>query len=175
MSVVSDWVLAYARQADADFRAWELYQRNPQAIAAECHRLLFLQMACEKLCKAYLLKYAVFAPSEVQSSHAFVRKHLPTILREGLSISSKRRAARRAVVTHLRHFAKEVEILNPMCDAADRPDNCEYPWQVGDKILSPLDWSFIPSNLLTAPAGVTFLKAIRVAINRILDECRESA
>ena len=172
MSVVSDWVLAYARQADADFRAWELYERNPQTIAAECHRLLFLQMACEKLCKAYLLKNAIFAPSEVQSSHAFVRKHLPTILREGLSISNQRRAARRAVVTHLRHLAKEVEVLNPTCDSADRPDNCEYPWQVGDKVLSPLDWTFVPSQLLTASSGRTFLKAVRVAINRILRESR---
>jgi hypothetical protein len=49
----ADWVKAYARQADKDFVAWELYEKHPEAVAAECHKLHFLQMACEKLCKAH--------------------------------------------------------------------------------------------------------------------------
>ena len=49
MSEPADWALGYAQQANADFRAWELYEQHPEAVAAECHKLLFLQMACEKL------------------------------------------------------------------------------------------------------------------------------
>ena len=56
MSQPADWALAYAQQAKADFRAWELYEQHPEAVVAECHQLLFLQMACEKLCKAHLIQ-----------------------------------------------------------------------------------------------------------------------
>jgi hypothetical protein len=56
MSAVEEWSQAFARQADADFRAWQAYERHPAALVAECQKLLFLQMACEKLCKAYLIR-----------------------------------------------------------------------------------------------------------------------
>lgn len=59
MSSRDDWAHAFARQADADLRAWELYQKYPQAAAAECHKLLFLQMACEKLCKAHVIRAGI--------------------------------------------------------------------------------------------------------------------
>jgi hypothetical protein len=42
MSAPEDWAREYARQADADFRAWDLYQTHPEAVAAECHKLLYL-------------------------------------------------------------------------------------------------------------------------------------
>ena len=69
MDKTADWRIAYAnRQADADFRAWELYEHHPEALAANCHKLLFLQMACEKLCKAYLIQGGT-SPRALQSSH----------------------------------------------------------------------------------------------------------
>ena len=61
----------YIRQADADFRAWELYERHPESVAGECHELLFLQMACEKLCKAHLISNNT-PPQELRTSHALV-------------------------------------------------------------------------------------------------------
>src|SRR5437588_28014 len=70
MSEPADWALAYARQAKADFRAWELYEQHPEAVAAGCHKLLFLQMACEKLCKAYLIR-AGTPPAALQTSHGY--------------------------------------------------------------------------------------------------------
>ncbi len=71
MSEPADWALAYARQADADLRAWELSEQHPDAVAAECHRLLFLQMACEKLCKAYLIQGGA-VPGHLQTSHGYI-------------------------------------------------------------------------------------------------------
>lgn len=47
MSIADDWANAFAQQAKADFHAWELYEQHPEALAAPCHKLLFLQMACE--------------------------------------------------------------------------------------------------------------------------------
>ncbi|MGH7139873.1 MAG: hypothetical protein ACREHD_29390 [Pirellulales bacterium] len=75
MSTPDDWAKGFGRQADADLRAWELYQQYPQAVAAECHKLLFLQMACEKLCKAHLIRSGIHKPEDVQRSHGFIQKH----------------------------------------------------------------------------------------------------
>ncbi len=44
-----EWTIAYSRMAQADFRTWNDLQGQP-----ECHKRLFLQMACEKLVKANL-------------------------------------------------------------------------------------------------------------------------
>jgi hypothetical protein len=73
------------------------------------------------------------------------------------------------VLTQVRHLANEIELLNPAVRRdGRRPDNCEYPWETGDRVISPLDWSFHPLRLCTAPAGRTFLKLLRESINRIL-------
>src|SRR5947209_20358055 len=84
----AEWVKAYARQADADFRAWELSERHPEAVAAECHKLLFLQMACEKLCKAYLIR-AGAQPDDLQTSHGYTAKHLPNVIRQQIIDSGR--------------------------------------------------------------------------------------
>ena len=52
-----------------------------------------------------------------------------------------------------------------------RPDNCEYPWENGAQALhSPLDWTFSPLRLLRGPFGPTFVKLLRLAISRALEE-----
>jgi hypothetical protein len=80
MSEPADWALAYARQASADLEAWELYGRYPEAVAEECHKLLFLQMACEKLCKDYLIRTGA-RPGDLQASHGYIARPLPVVIR----------------------------------------------------------------------------------------------
>jgi hypothetical protein len=72
-------------------------------------------------------------------------------------------------MSHVAHLAREIELLNPVVQhAGHRPDNCEYPWERADQVVSPLDHSFALSGLLVAPAGRTFLKLLRSAIDREL-------
>jgi hypothetical protein len=52
-----NWGEAYATQALADFEAWNEFRKN--AGIAPCQKLHFLQMACEKLCKAHLCNSTV--------------------------------------------------------------------------------------------------------------------
>ena len=47
MATAAEWAVAYARQADADFKMYQTLERLPTA--EQCQRLQFLQMACEKL------------------------------------------------------------------------------------------------------------------------------
>ena len=112
MSIADEWVRAFARQADADFRAWELYDVYPEAVAAECHRMHFLQMACEKLCKACVLDAQIVTLDKVQTSHGFVKSQLSTILKQELSYKREKSAQIKTVMQHFKRFAQEIEVLN---------------------------------------------------------------
>ncbi|MGZ3385361.1 MAG: hypothetical protein ACXWNF_10690 [Isosphaeraceae bacterium] len=149
MNEPTDWALGYAQQANADFRAWELYEQHPEAVAAECHKLLFLQMACEKLCKAHLIRGGT--PVEVlQSSHGYVAKQLPTVIKRQIILMRQNLNGMQGVLTLVRHLAEEIDVLNPSVRRdGRRPDNCEYPWEAGGQVVSPLNWSFHPLRLCT--------------------------
>ena len=168
--VAREWARAFIRQADADFTAYELYEKYPDSLAAECHKLQFLQMACEKACKAFVLISGIHAPDDVQASHGYIRKHLPTIIKQEMSFSIQNHKALMRPYQNIRLLAGEIEKLNPSVDRDQRPENCEYPWASGDDIRSPLDWQFEATKLLTVPSGRTFLKTFRLAINRLLND-----
>lgn len=113
MSAPDDWAAAFARQADADLTAWELYQKHPSAVAAECHKLLFLQMACEKLCKAHVIRTGVHAPADVQRSHGFIAKHLPSIMKQEIANSHQFPRNLPWAMSQIRQLCGEIEILEP--------------------------------------------------------------
>ena len=52
MIPIEAWRIAYAKQALADLHAREKLLEHSEL--PDCQQLHFLQMACEKLCKAYL-------------------------------------------------------------------------------------------------------------------------
>ncbi len=50
MASPAEWARGYARQAEADFRAWQATEENEDVYP--CHRMLLLQM---EFCKARLI------------------------------------------------------------------------------------------------------------------------
>ena len=166
MATAEQWAKGFARQADADFKSFELLQDLP---VPDCHKLQFLQMACEKLVKAHLCSEGQ-DPANLQTSHAFVAAHLPTVLRQEAVYINFTGARAREVLRHARHLAQEVDVLAPAVKrGGQRPDNCEYPWEDNRGALHiPLNWQFHPTQLLLLPAGRTILKLVRGAINRLL-------
>jgi hypothetical protein len=160
-----EWSLAFARQAQADFATWEALQ--VQSVVPACHRLLFLQMSCEKLCKSHLIRTGS-DPQSLQSSHGYIEKPLPTIIRQVMAEFQLKSKGMKDILRTVRHLAREIEALSPALNRdGRRPDNCEYPWDdAGGKLHSPLDWSFVPAHLLLEPHGRTFLKFLRVAVER---------
>jgi hypothetical protein len=166
MATAKEWAERFAEQADADFRAWELYERNPHAVAAPCHKAQFLQMACEKLCKAHQLRTGA-AAEWLLSTHKVIAKTLSRIIQEEMERRGQKRSAIRECTRFVKKLAQEIEFLSPsLDDGGKRPDNCEYPWEQGGIVYSPLRRSFIALQLLTEPSGITFLKSLRNAINR---------
>lgn len=155
-----NWSQAFARQAQSDLDAREVLsaQRLPQ-----CHALHFLQMACEKMCKASMIASGA-DPLQVQRSHASIAKHLPTVVKLYLSRDSKRVPRDSWIVSAVRPLARKIELLNPAVkDGGRSPQNCEYPWLAADgSVKAPADHSF-EFNILFEKAGVTLLKILREA------------
>lgn len=166
MSRAADWAKAYARQAGADFATREFLEGKDFVPA--CHKLMFLQMACEKLTKAHLCA-AESDPIKLQSSHAYTAKNLPIVIRQQIQFSRVNPKGARWIQKQFKHLAHEIEVLAPAVDrAGQRPDNCEYPWEDrSGQLHLPLEWDFAATNLLTARAGRTFLKLVREAIKRL--------
>ena len=165
MNLSTDWARGYARQADADLRAHALYAAHPEAMASRCHSLLLLQMSCEKLCKAHLIQAGKSAES-LQKSHAYIAKHLPSILEWQMTSRREPPGKIRSLLSKIREIAREIEVLNPSVNRGGlRQDNCEYPWESGEMIHSPLDHRFEIFKLVRFPAGIVFLKLLRLAIN----------
>jgi len=167
MATAEEWAKGYVRQANADFRRFQFLQSD--GAVAECHKLQFLQMACEKLVKAHLCATGT-PPEFVQTSHAYIEKTLPIVLRQKLV--EHRLPAKKAteLLKFVKRLAGEIEVLAPSVDrAGKRPDNCEYPWEdQNGKLHTPLDWSFVPSQLLVISNGRTFLKLLDAAIRDLL-------
>ncbi len=169
MATFAEWSVGYARQAAADFSTYEALQT---LAIPECHKLQFLQMACEKLVKGYLCGQGT-DPSTLQSSHAYVAGTLPVVLRQYAAFINFTGPTARSMMKHVKRLSQEIEVLAPAVKrSGHRRDNCEYPWSDGPgssgTLHVPLDWSFTPSNLLVVPSGRTFLKLVRGAIAGLL-------
>ena len=115
------WARAFARQALSDLDARELLTD-----AAKCHRVHYLQMAAEKVCKASVILEN--GRAAIGNSHAVIERYLPAIARAYLRQRSK--SSRNLQVRRIRQLAREIELLSPALGRNEgRLDNCEYPWQ----------------------------------------------
>ncbi len=166
MATAAEWATGYARQADADFKTFEIVQALRVPL---CHKLHFLQMACEKLVKAHLCGVGT-EPGALQTSHAYIAGTLPVVLRQQVVFVKFTGGKAKEVLSRARIVAQEIEVLAPSVNRdGDRPDNCEYPWEdTARNLHSPLDWPFNLSELILIPSGRTILKLIRGAIDRLM-------
>jgi hypothetical protein len=168
MTTARAWQQAFARQAEVDFLAWQ--QLQPASKLPQCQSLHFLQMASEKLVKAYLCE-AGSKPADLQASHAYTAKNLHLVIRQQISLTSASRPkGLELFLRHCKHLAREIELLHPqVTDGGKRPDNCEYPWEdAKHRLHVPADWHFQVADLLFMRAGRGFLRLMRDAIRRLV-------
>jgi hypothetical protein len=166
MATSAEWATAYAQQANADFTTFWALQPLP---IPQCHKLQFLQMACEKLVKAHLCGAGTDAGT-LQQSHAYIAGTLPVVLRQQAIFVNFRGPKAKKVLKHVATFSREIELLAPAVKGGGkRPDNCEYPWEdANGRLHTPLNWTFQLSQLVLLPTGRTTLKLIGEAIKRLL-------
>ena len=166
MASYAEWRVAYAKQARADLQARERLIERPAL--PDCQQLHFLQMACEKICKAYLCGQGT-DPQSLQASHAYVAGVLPVIARQQLSAQLGHSARDRSwVIRAIRKLARKIELLAPSVTAGGvQPDNCEYPWVAADgSVRVPAEHNF-QFDLLYEPAGRHLMKILYTAVDEL--------
>ena len=160
-----EWQRAFARQARADLDAEEVLRTH--GAMPVCQHLHMLQMACEKLGKAFLCRGGT-PPDRLQASHAYIRKVLPVMAMHYASRQpSPPLAGWSWEMASIRQLAGEIEVLAPaVTRSRARTDNCEYPWLDGSgAVRAPCDEVFGSiEGLLSSPrVGPLFHKILRGA------------
>jgi len=136
---------AFYRQAASDWQAYKTLAATPDL--ARCHSLHYLQMACEKLAKAYRLRDTASDVDEIVSKHTGFAKFINSFLRSPALVAEYkgRDAQHQSVCADAAKFAREIE---------------KYPWQRGDHVLVPCEYDYPALSLLSAAGGRSFLKLI---------------
>lgn len=140
---------AFAEQSQSDFRIFE----NSLEDVEECHRLHFLQMACEKIAKAYRLRDIALLEEAELYSHVAFTKFIQTILKSPqikelyTSSDGRRQKRRRNMERYARPLAEKIEKLAPAVDRGQTPANVEYPWVEGESVYIPCRYPFSHLNL----------------------------
>jgi hypothetical protein len=167
-----EWSRAYAKQAQADFETWKkLRVTDGVRNIPLCHQLHLLQMACEKLCKAFLVSKTT-SLEDLQSSHAYTAKTLHLIAKNFFAHNSSRPLPKCSFrLSLIKNLARQIELLSPAVnDNQKRPDNCEYPWESPTGIIHiPCEYEFPNLNLLNEPGGRELLKLVGKAIQELID------
>lgn len=144
---------AFRQQAESDLLAYEALVATQLPVS---HRLHYLQMWLEKLCKAYL--WLPDANEEdLRTRHQVVAAVLPRLISQRW-----RRLAfpQRPDIESLRSICREVDLLHPQVhDGGRRPDNVEYPWTSNGQNFIPSAHRFPLARRLYTHPGPLLLKA----------------
>ncbi len=160
MATNSDWAAAFRRQAESDFAMYAHLVGGAQPLP-RCHALHHLQMATEKIAKAYRL---VGEPDATPSS---ISQHQLGNFVEDFFRSPRARERLRLGKHNVKYAkrklteaAQTIEALVPR-DLLHR--NAEYPWEVAGVVRAPTDEDF-PDFGSRSPKLVDFLNFLKIAI-----------
>jgi hypothetical protein len=151
---MATWSKAFAEQAGSDLDAYNLLARSD---LPSSHRLHYLQMWLEKLCKAYLWMPEASA-DELRNKHNVIFKVLPSLIsRHWRRLGFEQRPD----TTQIRQLCREIDLLHPQVnDNNRRPDNVEYPWLGSSGAVEvPARWKFSLAGKLYSNPGRLLLKA----------------
>jgi hypothetical protein len=149
----------FLRQANSDFQMFELLQPMVNRGAVEpCHGLHYLQMATEKLAKAYFLGHA-----PIKKTHTYFSKFwraLRTRQRIRRALGYADSESFRNDLLMVAGLATAIEELAPAL--ADEGPNTEYPWPAPDYTDAPASFHFkVWGRINHGQDGVVLLKLVR--------------
>jgi hypothetical protein len=154
---MASWSEAFAAQASSDMDAFLVLEGSG---LPSSHRLHYLQMWLEKLCKAYLWTQEDGA-GELRFRHNVIARVLPSLIAKyGHRIGT---GAYRDL-TGIRQLCREIDLLHPQVDdEGRRPENVEYPWMGNSgEAEVPALWNFSLARRLYSNPGRQLLKAASV-------------
>jgi hypothetical protein len=159
---------AFLAQARSDWRGYKLltaYMDPEDTPLPVSHRLHYLQMACEKLAKAYRLRDTGAQVDEITEHHTGFAKFIASYLSSPAFKPKyeKKSAQLASIIKVMRAMATTVERLAPARDRKTYPSNAEYPWEDASKVIAPCDYGFRDLDLNGVPQGRNFLKLLEGA------------
>ncbi len=165
----SQYAQAFYEQAWSDWQAYEALARAKDL--PRCHSLHYLQMACEKLGKAYRLRNPRADVDAIVTRHVGFAQFINEFLRSPAILAEYegQRARHNAVCKTSSALAREIEKLAPAIDRTHSPQNTEYPWERGNwaegtgEVLVPSRYSYPSLSLMDTPGGGTFMKLVKRA------------
>jgi hypothetical protein len=160
---------AFIAQARSDWGVYRLLteQRTHDGhTLSVCHELHYLQMASEKLAKAYRLRDTGSAVDELLSKHTGFAKFVGPFFTAVLKDEYQGKDAQlRGLIKRARTLARQIEKLAPATDRLATPENAEYPWESEDRVIAPSRYEFPSLDLLREPGGRAFLNLIERALD----------
>ena len=144
---------AFARQAASDLAAYEVLSSTKIALP-RCHRLHYLQMWLEKLCKAHI--HGSNLPVD-SFSHGVIAKVLPHLIAQyWRSLDFKAHPK----LDEISALCREIDRLHPQVnDGGRREDNVEYPWRSAEgTVHCPAQYDFAVTARLQSQPGKLLLK-----------------
>lgn len=158
------WSAGYLEQARSDWAAYRVVESSD--LLADCHALHYLQMATEKLAKAFLLASGDRL-EKVKSNHRAFTRFLQMVARNN-GLQRELRLNGRQLAAHVRQLlpiSQGVERLAPAL-AQDGP-NAEYPWESPKgKVNVPAMTTFKVAAQLKSPNGRILLKIVDIVLRK---------
>ena len=139
---------AFYRQALSDWETFRYLRHRGKRI--ECHELHYLQMATEKLAKAYLWGTKT-PPRQVHASFIQFLRRAATDARIRRSLNVAQQSQFEEWIRSSLPLARAVEMLSP--GLAQNGPNPEYPWPPALPMVAPVDHDFAISGELDAAKG----------------------
>lgn len=155
---------AFVTQGRSD---WDLYKHLSALTKPsfpQCHALHYLQMATEKIAKAYRLRDTTADVDGLVKHHTGFVEFINQFFRcETIRDEFQGQdAALQTLQRNATALAREIEKLAPATDRLASPENAEYPWERDEKILVPCTFGF-PS--LTQASGRAVMNLVERAFN----------
>jgi len=143
---MTTWSAAFAAQAASDLKAYDLLARSALPVS---HRLHYLQMWLEKLCKAHVYENNIEA---LKFRHNVIATILPRLIDEHWR---RIRFPRPSNAGEIRNLCLEIDLLHPH---VDQP-NVEYPWPGSSGAVEVPAKKFPLARRLDSNSGKLLLKA----------------
>jgi hypothetical protein len=156
---------AFAAQGRSD---WEVYKHLAGLSKPSfpyCHSLHYLQMATEKIAKAYRIRDTGADVDKLAKGHAGFEEFVNSFFR-CKTIRDEyagKDAALLALQKNATTLAKEIEKLAPAIDNFVSPENAEYPWERDGSVYRPCLFDYPNLFILKQPAGRAVMNLIQRA------------
>jgi len=146
---------AFAAQGRSDWEVYKYLGALTQPSFPACHALHYLQMATEKIAKAYRIRDTKADVDQLARHHTGFEEFVNAFFRTP-SIKDEfkgKDGALKTLQANATKLAKEIEKLAPAIDQAVAPENAEYPWERDGKVYRPCTYGYPSLSVLRESGG----------------------